>query len=66
MPYRFDRHRNGGDIMLYIREDIPSRLVERKVRNNVEYFFVEVNLRMKNGFFVVLTILIKVLYVKLC
>ena len=52
--------------MLYIGDDIPSRLIERKVRNNVEYFFVEVNLRMKNGFFVVLTILIKVLYVKLC
>ena len=66
MPYRFDRHRNGGDIMLYIREDIPSRLIERKVRNNVEYFFVEVNLRMKNGFYVVLTILIKILCVKLC
>ena len=66
MPYRFDRHRNGGDIMLYIGDDIPSRLIERKVRNNVEYFFVEVNLRMKNGFFVVLTILIKILYVKLC
>ena len=33
--------------MLYIREDIPSRLIERKVRNNVEYFFVEINLREK-------------------
>ena len=33
--------------MLYIREDIPSRLIERKVRNNVEYFFVEINLRKK-------------------
>ena len=66
MPYKFDRNGNGGDIMLYIREDIPSRLIERKVRNNLEYFFVEVNLRMKNGFFVVLTILIKILFVKLC
>ena len=26
-PYRFDRNRNGGGIMLYIREDIPSRLM---------------------------------------
>ena len=33
--------------MIYIREDIPSRLIERKVRNNVEYFFVEINLRKK-------------------
>ena len=23
-PYRFDRNHNGGGIMLYIREDIPS------------------------------------------
>ena len=37
--------------MLYIREDIPSRLIERKIRNNFEYFFVEINLRKKNGFF---------------
>ena len=47
MRYRFDRNRNVGGIMLYIREDIPSRLIERKVRNNVEYFFVEINLRKK-------------------
>ena len=46
-PYRFDRNRNGGGIMLFIREDIPSRLVERKFRNNNEYFFVEINLRKK-------------------
>ena len=24
IPYRFDRNRNDGGIMLYIREDIPS------------------------------------------
>ena len=37
---------NSG-IMLYIREDIPSRLIEKKLRNNSEYFFVEINLRKK-------------------
>ena len=37
-PYRFDRNRNGGGIILYIREDIPSRLIEKKLRNNSEYF----------------------------
>ena len=45
MPYRLDRNRNGD--MFYIREDTPSRLIKRKVRNNVEYFFVEINLRQK-------------------
>ena len=28
--YRFDRNRNSGGIMLYIREDIPSRLIKKK------------------------------------
>ena len=35
MPYRFNRNRNGSGIMLYIRKDIPSRLIERKVQSNV-------------------------------
>ena len=26
-PYRFDRNGNGGGILLYIREDIPSKLI---------------------------------------
>ena len=37
-PYRFDRNRNNGSIMLYVREDILSRLVEKKFRNNSDYF----------------------------
>ena len=45
--YRFDRNRNGGGIMLYIRQDIPSRLIEKKLRNNSEYIFVVINLRKK-------------------
>ena len=47
LPYRFDHNRNGVGIMRYIKEDIPSRLMERKVWNNFEYFFVEINLRRK-------------------
>ena len=31
MSCRLDRNRIGGGIMLYIREDIPSRLVEKNV-----------------------------------
>ena len=42
-PYQFDRNCNGGGIMLYIREDIPSRLMEKKLQYNTEYFFVEIN-----------------------
>ena len=50
-PYRFDRNRNGGGIMLYIIQDIPSRLIEKKLRNNSEYFFGEINLRKKKWLF---------------
>ena len=27
VPFRFDRNRNGGGILLYIREDLPSKLL---------------------------------------
>ena len=30
-PYRFDRNSNGGGILLYIREDIPSKLILTKM-----------------------------------
>ena len=33
--------------MLYIREDISSPLIEKKLRNNSEYFFADINLRKK-------------------
>ena len=46
-PYVLDCNCNGGGIMLYIREDIPSQLIENKFRNNSKYFFVEINLRKK-------------------
>ena len=28
-PYRLDRNRNGGDIIIYAREDIPSRMLTK-------------------------------------
>ena len=34
-------------LCVYIRENIPSQIIERKVQNNIEYFFVEINLRKK-------------------
>ena len=46
-PYRFDRNGNGGGILLYIREDIPSKLILTKM--TIERFFVEINLRKKSG-----------------
>ena len=46
--YRLDRNQNGEGIMLYIREDIPSKsLTEIKLDNEIEYIFIEINLRSK-------------------
>ena len=46
-PYRFDRNGNGGGILLYIRENIASKLILTKMI--LEGFFVKINLRKKNG-----------------
>ena len=45
-PFRLYQNDKGGDIILYIREDIPSRLVSTE-SSQVEGFFVETNLRNK-------------------
>ena len=49
-PYRLDRNQNGGGIMLYIRDDIPSKsLTDIKLDNEIENILIEINLRSKNG-----------------
>ena len=65
-PYRSDCNRNGDGIMLYIREDIPVQVIDKKFRNNHGYFFFEFNLRKwKSGFFVAHIILIRILYLRI-
>ena len=45
-PYRFDRNRNGGGVLIYVREDIPSKpLTDHKLTHDIEGTFVELNLR---------------------
>ena len=44
-PYRLDCHSNGGGIMLYVREDIPSNLLATDKKSHIESFYVELNLR---------------------
>ena len=45
-PYRKDRDRDGGGVMIYVREDIPSDILRRhKLDENIEAIFIEVNLR---------------------
>ena len=42
-PYRLDRNEYGGGLLLYVRQDIPSKLVRKE--KDYEAFFVEVNLK---------------------
>ena len=45
-PFRLDRNRNDGDIMLFIRNDIPAKVVSTDDRS-IESFYVELNFRKK-------------------
>ena len=42
-PYRLDRDSLGKGIFLYVREDIPSNLLEVETKP-IEGFYVEINL----------------------
>ena len=45
-PYRLDRDRDGGGVLIYVREDIPSKLLKKhNFTQYVEGMFVEINLR---------------------
>ena len=44
-PYRLDRNRHGGGVIIYVREDIPSKeLNKHKFTKNIEGLFIEISL----------------------
>ena len=48
MAYRLNRNRNGVGVIIYLREDIPIRILEKqKLPQDVEGIFVELNFRKK-------------------
>ena len=47
-PFRLDRNRNDGGIMLFIKNDIPAKVVSTDDRP-IESFYTESNFRKKNG-----------------
>ena len=47
IPYRLDRNSNGGGLLLYVREDIPSNFLKVKSNCNIESICVGVNLWKK-------------------
>ena len=50
VPYRYDRNGKGGELLLYIREDIQSKLLISKSKCNIETLSVAVNLRQRKWF----------------
>ena len=47
-PYRRDRDKNGSDILLHVREDIPFKLLSFKNDGTkIKHFFIEINPRKK-------------------
>ena len=45
--FRKDRTSKGGGILLYIREDIPCKIIKTETDAYHEGFFIEINLRKK-------------------
>ena len=57
MPYRLDRNRNGGGVIIYVREGITRKILEKhKIPKDVEGMFVELTLEKSNGCFLEPTI----------
>ena len=48
LPFRIDRNSSGDGIMLFVRKEVPSKLlIQNKSNNSVENIFTEINLRSK-------------------
>ena len=46
IPYRLDRNRNGDGLIIYVREDITSKmLTKHRFPDDTEALFVEINFR---------------------
>ena len=60
MPYRYDRNSMGGGLLLYIRDDIPTKLLIHDFRTNIENCQLKLIYEKENSFSMALTIRIKV------
>ena len=50
--YHLHRNSNGGGNLLYVRENIPSKMLEADLQVTFEGFFIEINFKNKSGFLV--------------
>ena len=53
-PFRYDKNCHGGGILLFIRDDIPAKILSTASKNNFEGFFVRVTFSEENIPFVLL------------
>ena len=45
-PYRRDRDRNGGGVIIFVRDDLPSKqLLKHTFHDDIEVLIIEINLR---------------------
>ena len=51
LPFRYDRSCHGGGILIFIRQDISSRVISTTPSKDLEGFLVEVIFCKKNFFF---------------
>ena len=49
-PFRCDRNSHGGDILIFIREYIPTKIISITPLKDSEGIFVESNFREKKIF----------------
>ena len=43
-PYRLDRNKPGGGVMIFVSENIPSKLVSKHtLPDDIEGMFIEIN-----------------------
>ena len=47
IPFRLDRTSHGGGILLFVREDIPCKIIKTDCDADFQDIFVEINLRKK-------------------
>ena len=46
LPFRLDRNQKGGGLLIFVRSDIPTKLLtEHSFPNDIEGLFIEINFR---------------------
>ena len=48
-PFRKDRASKGGSILLYVREDVPCKIIKTESDTYYDGFFIEINLRKEKS-----------------